>query len=184
MSSLVELELAAVDWSTLRAAAGLDARTVPEKVASLVASASEEEAQQAYWRLDNFVVVQGQLFEVAQHLVPVLLAALAGPLSSAAREAIADLLVEISCGESDQSELAIGNDGLGQACRAAVGEGIWLIHGLLLEQDPCTRRWAVIIIQAADPNRDRALRTISHFAREDPDESVRKDAQLALEEMA
>jgi len=180
MNKLLKLELAAVDWSSMRVMEGIDAARIPTAVERLVSAESEEEAREAYWQLDNTVVVQGQLFEAAQHLVPALHAALVGELASPAREAIADLLVEICAGEADESEVALGNEQLGDSCRAAVSEGIWLMYGLLLDQDPRTRRWGVLIIHVADRNRDRAARTIRHLAQNDPDESVRKEAETAL----
>jgi hypothetical protein len=76
--------------------------------------------------------------------------------------------------------VALGSTDLGKACRAAVAEGIWLFYGLLLDPEPRIRRWALLTIEATDRNRDRALRTIRHLARHDPDEAVRKSAQSAL----
>jgi hypothetical protein len=49
MNSLVELELAAVDWPLLRVIEGGDAAKVPAAVERLVSAESPEEARESYW---------------------------------------------------------------------------------------------------------------------------------------
>jgi len=50
-------------WESLRSAAS--ARDIPETIERLRLAATEEEASNAYWRIDNEVIIQGALFEAA-----------------------------------------------------------------------------------------------------------------------
>jgi hypothetical protein len=172
--NLVDMHLDAVDWNALRAMAS--AAAVPDAVRALVAAGSEHDADAAYWRLDNNVVVQGQLFESALPLVPVLLAALAGPVAEPARVRLADLLVEIASGTPDESERERGNGGLGRACRAAVAEGLWLVYSLLQSDDARLRERAVQVVYAAEPDREKLARVLDDVAASDADARVRNVA--------
>ncbi|WP_406636676.1 hypothetical protein [Amycolatopsis sp. WGS_07] len=55
---------AAVPWNRLRMDVGT-AECVPAAIRDLLNAGSAEDADRAYWRLDNGVVVQGRLFESA-----------------------------------------------------------------------------------------------------------------------
>lgn len=176
MNFLVTIHLDAVDWGSLRAMGRADA--VPDAVRRLVESESDRDADAAFWQLVNNVVVQGQLFEAALPLVPILLAALAGPLAPPARVRVVDLLAEIASGRPDESERVAGNAGLGRACRAEAAEGLWLVYSLLLSGDARLREHAVQIVYATNPDRDRVVEVLDEVAH-DPDERVR-DAAVEL----
>ena len=171
---LVEYELGAVDWGSLRAMG--DAAVVPGAVRALVSAETSDAADAAYWHLDNNVVVQGQLFEAALPLVPVVLAALAGHLSAPARLRAMDLAVEIASGRPDVSETELGNTSLGRDCRAAFAEGLWLIYAQLSAEEASLRERAVQVVYAADPDRARVGTVLDEAAANDPDGGVRSAA--------
>ncbi|NUT52907.1 MAG: hypothetical protein HOV94_37315 [Saccharothrix sp.] len=102
-----------------------------DSLAGLLSAREEDEATGFYWKLENVVVVQGQLFEAAPAAVSVLLAGLAGPLSKAARGWALELLFQLVAGESDESAVERGNPDLGPRCRAVAREGLWLLYGLV-----------------------------------------------------
>lgn len=60
-----------IDWKGLRQAHG-DARQVPEAIKGLI-SEEEQVRRQSYWLLDNYVVLQSDLYEAALYVVPFLL---------------------------------------------------------------------------------------------------------------
>ncbi len=180
LNPLVEAELASVNWSSLRIIQGRDPARIPDAVRRLLLADTEATAEEAYWELDNRVVVQGQLFEAAKYVVPVLLAGLAGRLSTPARRAVADLLVEICSGAPDASEVALGENQLDQECRAVAREGLWLLYGLLLDADGRVREWALQTIDAVDNDRARRARTLRRLAADDADEGVRRSARQLL----
>lgn len=176
MIDLLTYHLDTTDWTTLRAMAPDGAGHIPHAVRSLVSARSVAEADSAYWQLDNQVVVQGQLFEAAAPLVPVLLAALTGHLEPVARVRFADLLVEITCGGPDESESTLGNSDLGRVCRRAAGTGIWLFYKMLLGHDAALRERALQIIYAVDEDRSRVAAVLADLRTQDPVGSVRDAA--------
>jgi hypothetical protein len=176
----VRERLAATNWASQRASAGRSAAHVPIAVEALLTATTEDEAERAYWQLDNTVVVQGQLFASARPLVPVLLAALAGPLSAPARAHVADLLIEIACGWPDRSEVDRGNGDVGDACRDAVRDGSGLIYEMLRSDDPGLRERALHILNAVERDRGAFARTLHQVAEGDPAADVR-DTALELE---
>ncbi|WP_188191460.1 hypothetical protein [Nonomuraea sp. SYSU D8015] len=153
--SMVRTELSRHDWGALRAMGG-EADRVPESILALVSSETEDEAWAAYWELENYVVVQGQLFEASQHMVPVLLAALAGEIPQAARKALLELLLQLVSGESDAEEMERGNSDLGSICRKNAREGIWIIY-----RELCSGYYDLArdILEVIDLDRDR----LAHF---------------------
>jgi hypothetical protein len=181
---LVEQELDAVDWASLRTQTR-NADDVPDAVRAMVSVEDHDAGWRAYCRLDNYVMVQGRLYEAAQYLIPVLLAALAGPLSGAARRAVADLLADLALGAADPSEAEAGNMELDAKCREAFREGLWLGYQLLLDPDSAVVASAIHIVNEADPDRRRVARTMewlgSHAAQIVRQEAARIDVSESVE---
>jgi hypothetical protein len=175
MNLLAQLCLERVDWSALRAAgvtgAGEPATRVPAAVRRLAAAETADAARDAYWQLDNHVVVQGRLFEAAAPLVPVLLALLAGPLQGPARHDVANLLVEI-VGPAAVPDLA-EDPRLADECRRLAREGLWTIYGLLLDPDPWVRDFGLRALETVDLDRDRLSRVLATVAADDASGRVR-----------
>jgi hypothetical protein len=135
---------------------GGEADRIPESILTLVSSETEDDVLAAYWELENYVVVQGQLFEASQHVVPVLLAALAGEISQVARKAVLELLFQLVSGESDAEEVERGNSDLGSICRQNAREGIWTFY-----RELCSGHYDLArdILEMIDQDRDR----FTHF---------------------
>lgn len=132
MIALREIDLS--DWSRLRDACG-EAGHVADSLRKLLRAATPEEAEAIYWELENHVVVQGQLFQSALAVVPVLLAALVDPSPRHVRVSVMELLFQIVSGVPHVSEVELGNVSLGEDCRQIAREGKWLlirelIHGV------------------------------------------------------
>jgi hypothetical protein len=175
MNPLARYELDSVDWTDQRVIEGRDSADIPTAVGELLAATSEADAEDAYWMLDNRVVVQGQLFEAALPLVPVLLAALTDSLPAFVRVRLADVLVEIMKGTPDETELARGNSDLAERIKRAAGPGLWLMYSLCLDPNPLLRQRGLFLADATDLDRDRVHAVIEH-AIHDPDQSVRSVA--------
>jgi hypothetical protein len=125
--SLVTLELDRYDWANLREIGG-SAEAVPDAIRGLLSAGAPEEFDRFYWRLENRVVAQRGLYEAALPVVSVLLAALADGVPSLVKVFVLSLLLEIVAGAPVPEEVAAGNAGLGDACRDAAREGLWLIY--------------------------------------------------------
>ncbi|UBV44783.1 hypothetical protein LAJ19_16695 (plasmid) [Deinococcus taeanensis] len=126
-ASLATCEIERHSWSRFRTVRG-PGHEVPRALHDLLGASSPEEVDLAYWKLENGVVVQGQLFEAAEPVVSVLLAALQDPLPSFVKFGIGELLFQIVAGEADESEVALGNGELGSRCREQARQGLWTLY--------------------------------------------------------
>lgn len=116
------------DWTHLRAM--VNARLIPHALERFQTCANEQEADRAYWMIDNNAIVQGSLYEAALPATTCLVIALANA-SSVARPKILELLQQLGSGRPDPSEMAIGNDQLQQACLRELSKGLALYFSIL-----------------------------------------------------
>lgn len=140
--------LNAVDWATLRVSGGY-AEGVPEHLLELVSARTESDAERAYWRLDNHVVVQGRAFGAAAALVPALCVATSSSVvADCSRRWLVELLTEIAladCHEEEPNQREVE-----QALDQRLGEGLWVIYGLLSSEDAQIRRAALEVLRRKD----------------------------------
>jgi hypothetical protein len=130
--ALVDAELARINWSAIREADG-PATAVPGAIRHLLAAKSADDVSRAYWKLENHVVLQGQLFEAAAFVVPVLMAALVRedrPIY--VRRGLLELLFQILSGSPHPEEVARGLQTLTDMCRAEALKGLWLLYREIL----------------------------------------------------
>ncbi len=127
MKSIAEVEIGRITWDDLRSAGGF-ASTIPKALADLYGASTPEQAQDAYWRLENHVVVQGQLYQAAEQVVSVLLAMLSEERPRHVRISSLELLLQILMGEPHTQELSLGNANLAERCRNKAKEGLWTLY--------------------------------------------------------
>ncbi|HEY3324959.1 MAG TPA: hypothetical protein VGP72_31185 [Planctomycetota bacterium] len=113
-------ELERYDWAKLRSATS--AKDVPTSIMWLKNADSAENAEKAYWRIDNEVVVQGSLYEAALPTATCLVLALQDCTESA-RPRIIELLVQLGSGEASPIEIAAGNAELKRLCMVELCRG-------------------------------------------------------------
>jgi len=172
---IVERLVERIDWHALRSATG-QSGFVPGAVSELLGAATATEAEDAYWKLDNDVVVQGQMFESALWLVHPLLVALCLPRPAFVREQIANLLVEIGCATPHERELAAGGDPLLAArCADELRAGIATFYGLLDDPVPMLRLGGLDLLDVTERDRGR-LRVVASGMRGDQDAKVARRA--------
>ena len=109
-----------INWRELRQAHG-DSTHIPNALHDLI-SGNPQKEEDAYWKLDNHVVLQGDLYEAAFHILPFLYEVLESEVTSG-RERIYDLLFEIANGYEAQEvscELNGENLSLTEACRKSI----------------------------------------------------------------
>lgn len=164
--------LQTVDWNHVRSAMG-GSGFVPESLKRLNQAKTDEEANEAYWTLDNRVVVQGQLFDAARWVVGPLVSTLQAGVAAPARRRVVDLLVEIALGVPHQSELQAGNEQLGEACRQQLKLGLWCFYGLLNDHDARVRIGAIDILEALEVDQPRLGAVMSELRDRDSDPAVR-----------
>lgn len=127
MKSIAEVEMGRIAWGDLRTAGGF-ASSIPRALADLYVASTPEQAQDAYWRLENHVVVQGQLYQAAEQVVSVLLAVLSEERPRYVRISSLELLFQIVVGEPHVQELALGNANLAERCKNKAREGLWTLY--------------------------------------------------------
>jgi len=149
---LIEFELSRVDWSQVRDITG-PATHVPSSLRELFTARSSEDCEIAYWKLENVVVVQGQLYEAAVYVVPVLLAAIAVlECPTFVRTTIFELLFQIVHGDSHEEEVLRGFTDLGDRCREKARHGLWL---LFRETKSCHREAAIELLKTIEDDQSR-----------------------------
>jgi hypothetical protein len=98
-----------------------DQLRIPNYLLRLIISKTEQEAENAYWRLDNNVVTQGCSEEGAIPVIPVIYAALAGDdYSQIAEGWLVELLHQIICYHAI-------NETVEQRCLEEGRKGLWLL---------------------------------------------------------
>jgi hypothetical protein len=125
---LVEMELNRWDWSNIMMCGG-PATNIPLAIRELLSAETGDEAEEAYWKLENFIVVQGNIFEAAAYSIPVLMAALVktdrpGPV----QVSLFELLYQILGGEVHADEIARGMHDLKERCVASARVGLWVLY--------------------------------------------------------
>lgn len=135
LNILVESELERLEWAQLREVNG-PATRVPGALRELLSARSADEVNRAYWKLENHVVVQGQLFQAALYVVPVLIAALVdGERPLCVRIGMTELLFQILNGKPHPDEIARGLGDLTERCRNAALHGLWIFYRELLGEN-------------------------------------------------
>ncbi len=118
----MEWELSRHPWASLGAAGS--AAAVPDALRDLVGARDAAAARDAYWRIDNTVVVQGALHEAAEATASVAVVAL-GRCGPAGRARLLELLGQIGAGEAADADLVT-------RCQREVARG-YPIYALLAE---------------------------------------------------
>lgn len=106
-------ELKFFEWDRLRAAGS--AEEIPIAIEALLGAETAQAAEEAYWRIDNVVIVQGALFQAA---LPTLRCLLVGlhQCTRVSREFVLELICQIASGELAPREFEEGNSNLISDC--------------------------------------------------------------------
>lgn len=127
------------DWKSLRAAGSSEG--VPAAIERIRDARTHEEAIRAYRQIDNTVILQGALYEAAEHTIPCILSVLPD-CTQFGRSYALDLLFQLGSGGTHRDEIQAGNTELDDRCRAAVKLGVamyfyFLEHGTPEESGFC-----------------------------------------------
>lgn len=162
-----------VSWATLRTDSGSGA-DLPRAFADLAVATTPEGARAAYWRIDNEVVVQGELHEAALPALAVLLSMAATTPPDPVRRAVAELIQQIACGQARASEVELGNVDLAARCRALTGQATWLCYGWLADGDSQVRECALLTLHQVETDEARRAAVFGAVRDTDPDPGVQK----------
>lgn len=121
-AGIAELVVYSTDWSCLQEIGGT-AQGVGAALLDLLAAPTSQMASDAYWRIENHVVVQGELYQAAEVCTAVLVAAFADERPRHVRICALDLLFQILSGSP--SPTAGTPSDLLERCQSAAREGLW-----------------------------------------------------------
>lgn len=122
VSELVRAELRRVDWASLKCGRGESAEHVPLLIEAVITA--ETARDMIGYTLDGHVEESTVIFECTPPAVGVSMAALAGDLSTPARDALLQTLSFVAAGSGDYGPIAEGTS-LGEGCRHHAREGFW-----------------------------------------------------------
>lgn len=125
VSELVRAELGRYDWSSLRCGCGDYADHVPLLFETIITA--ETPRDMIGYALSNHVEINTITFECTAPAVSVILAALAGELSSLAVGELLQTLLFVAAGSGCGSEPGSGSGNPDHECRARAQEGFWLL---------------------------------------------------------
>ncbi|MFB0633496.1 hypothetical protein [Streptomyces sp. AB3(2024)] len=125
VSELVRAELGRYDWSSLRCGCGDYADHVPLLFETIITA--ETPRDMTGYTLGNHVEINTITFECTAPAVSVILAALAGELSSLALGELLQTLLFVAAGSGCGSEPGSGSANPDHECRARAQEGFWLL---------------------------------------------------------
>lgn len=167
---VLKWEIDRVPWTKLRAAA--DPAQLSDALFALANATSESAAMEAYWHIDNVAVVQARVFEAAEYIVfPVLLMLRPNASIWTVRCAL-DLLVQITSGWIDPTELSI-NGQLLERIRQRAREGIASVYWCLRSDDTYTRDRAVEALDSIEDDRVRLAFILQRMVTTETDPNVR-----------
>jgi len=154
MNIVTRTLVASVDWAALRTDSGSGTGLV-RAFEDLSTAASEESSRNAYWRIDNEVIVQGELYEAAVPALEVLLSMAPTAPPGPVRRSLAELVQQITFGQPRGSEIELGNTDLATRCLALASEATWIFYGWLTDDDSDVRECALLTLQKVDSNEAR-----------------------------
>ena len=169
--SVLQWEIERTRWGKLRAAA--DPARIPGALIALATATSEASAMNAYWQIDNVAVVQARVFEVAEYVIFPLLLILRGSPSPWTVRCALDLLVQVTSGWPDPSEVGI-NDGLLERIRDRAREGLAIVYSLLRSEDVYARDHAIEVLDSIETDRKRLIFILGKLATVETDPNVRE----------
>jgi hypothetical protein len=121
MNTIAENLIDSVKWDNYEVGSG-DARKVGDAIRELLTSKDSAEAESAYWKLENHIVVQGNVYTSAVPATRILVASLLDDRPLSVRIPILDLFFQILSGTPANPGEDVVN-----ICKKYVYEGFWLI---------------------------------------------------------
>lgn len=174
---LLTAMMAGTEWDRLRTVSGT-ASDIPRHFIDLLEAKDDKAARDAYWKLDNHVLVQGRAFSSAPALLPFALAAASmDGLGAPARRWIVELVTEIALAKAHEDEPNPAE--IERAIVDCLESSTWLFYGLIADIDPRIRCAGVELVSRYESD-SRNLSALASFLEGDSDERVRSVASRRL----
>jgi hypothetical protein len=143
--TLANRVIEAVEWTEAQVLRGTG-EELASALRALVESGTNEEAERAWWNIENVAFSQGTIYGAAEPTTDVMLAALADDCQDPGRGWVIEVLYFILSGESrDDVQLS-------DRCRARAQLGIWLLLREAQRADGEERNRIISIVERVDPS--------------------------------
>jgi hypothetical protein len=160
--NVLDDEMSKHAWDSLRSFRG-SSTTLPDAIRSLVRADSDDEADAAYWAIDNVTLVQGRLSQSSVAVAASLVAGL-GVSTRLAKGYIIDLLAQISGGYDDHVDLASVGPVSWSDCMREIAEGFDVYLTMLDVEGNSSCVDLILMCATFDPAlRARAVETFQHI---------------------
>ena len=173
-----------IKWKSLKTAHG-DASHIPEAIRGLISN-NEQIRRKSYWKIDNYAVLQSDLYEAAFYVIPFLLEILSSDIVEG-RERIYDLLYEIGNGYAPDEYKIRNNDGtlstLREACRKPVLDEINLYIEELRNRNSPARKQALDLLFSLEEANDVIIDVFTKLLSDEPEGELRKEMEKMLTEI-
>jgi hypothetical protein len=167
-----------ISWANLKQAHG-SSEHVPAAIKGLI-SDDEKEQEASYWKLDNHIVLQGDLYQAAFYVIPFLLEILAANIRNG-RSYVYDLLFEIANGFAPE-EVPCDYDGvtltLTEGCKRAVAGGLNLYLEEISDNNSICRENALDLIVSLEEHVGSAVSRLIELKGKE----INREFQAKLEE--
>lgn len=124
---LVDNELSSRSWGDIRCIYG-GAENIPRAVKQLLFAETAKDAEDVYWKLENVIVVQGQVYQAAEYVMPVLIRALNYDVPGYVKISIYELIFQIINGIPHSDECLIGNENIIERYIGIARESLWIYY--------------------------------------------------------
>lgn len=177
-------EIQEVNWADLKQAHG-NSEHVPEAIKGLISN-NENEQEASYWKLDNHVVLQGDLYQAAFYVIPFLLEILVSKIKIG-RKYVYDLLFEIANGFAAEEATCV-YDGvelsLTDACKKAVLGGVDLYLEEVADISSLCRANALDLMISLEEDSDRIITRLNEIKAQEADLDFRLKLEEAISEIS
>jgi hypothetical protein len=159
-----------IDWGEIGCAHG-PANGVPNALDALAAASTEAAALDAYWKLDNVIVVQGSVYEAGPLTVEPLLRIVATAAGPGRRWALELLLQMVGGWTHPEERERLGRD-LVEECRARSKAGLEVVYAQAAAGDADCRELACEIARSVETRPGELERRVRWLAaRLDPSDA-------------
>lgn len=172
-----------INWSKLKQAHG-NAGHIPDALRGLT-SPEKKIREKSYWKIDNYVVLQSDLYEAAYYVIPFLIEILESGMKNG-RSLVYDLLFEIGNGNaSETSKCKYKGEfiPLEKACRRSVAEKIPLYLKDAEESDISIVKKALELLSSFTEYKSEILPKLYLLLEKAPDGRQRELLEEAISEL-
>lgn len=177
-------DLNKVKWPEIRNASGTSEH-IPEAI-KLLASSQEKEREEGYWQLDNYVVLQGDLFPAAFYIIPFLIEILQTDRGCSNTQ-VYNLLFEIANGCSSSTTLyeVNGKDmPLDAACRTRLADSSGLFIQHLKDENSSYKDGALDLLFSLNDIIDNLSAELMQVLHKETDTDIKKNIEEVLQEIS